>query len=414
MVSNFKTSGIDLDNTFANRAWFQKSNFLFSWGGRFGNNTDIASSSPVQISSVIGWKDISAAGHSGTGTGPHARIAIKTDGTLWSWGSASTARLGLNDRVERSSPTQVGTDTNWKSVSCGISTVGAIKTDGTLWIWGQNSTASGTAGILGLSSTISRSSPTQIGTDANWNKISVSADHVLAIKANGSLWSWGRNNEGSLGLNDTTFRSSPTQVGADTNWSLAVSHSFVWFNSLIPANVGFPGSLAIKTDGTLWSWGGLQSSPVQVGTDTNWKTVDSGRGIGGSGSPNTAFFPNTFAVKTTGTLWALNGSNTFGVLGLNDTVARSSPVQIGTLSDWTDIKTNAGNLNYQSTIGLKTDGTLWSWGRGNGTAATGQNGVLGLNDIINRSSPTQIGDSTGWKLITNGPMAVLESSSFIQ
>nr|QMP83622.1 MAG: hypothetical protein [Caudoviricetes sp.] len=137
-----------------------------------------------------------------------------------------------------------------------------------------------------------------------------------------SLWSWGGNfrvvADGRLGLGDITHRSSPVQVGTLTNWSLVAGGQYH--------------SLATKTDGTLWSWGrnsygelGLgdtsaRSSPVQVGTLTNWSLV-----VGG--------FYHSIAIKTDGTLWGW-GQNAYGQLGLGDTTHRSSPVQVGLLTNW--------------------------------------------------------------------------------
>jgi alpha-tubulin suppressor-like RCC1 family protein len=169
----------------------------------------------------------------------------------------------------------------------------------------------------------------------------------------------------------------------------------------------------LKTNGTLWSMGSGISSPVQVGTDTNWKSVTQGFGFGSSPSfPDDSFQPSIFGVKTTGTLWAFSGGNRNGQLGLNNTVLRnrafitvSSPVQVGTLSNWADVKPNSYFLNSQLAVGLKTDGTLWSWGGGN-------YGRFGLNDTITRSSPVQVGTLTGWKTITTGTLAVLENNSF--
>ena len=83
-----------------------------------------------------------------------------------------------------------------------------------LWAWGHNQ-----YGKLGLGDTTNRSSPTQLGAETNWSKVSAGSEHGLAIKPNGTLWSWGRNNDGRLGLNNTTYISSPVQIGALTTWS---------------------------------------------------------------------------------------------------------------------------------------------------------------------------------------------------
>jgi alpha-tubulin suppressor-like RCC1 family protein len=348
---------------------------LWSWGyggpGVLGHNNTVDKSSPTQVGSGINWSSIS--------TRYNTAHAIKDDGTLWAWGSSDTyGALGHNDTVYKSSPTQVGAGTTWSSVSNSRFTAAAIKTDGTLWTWGDNS-----YGNLGTNDKVHRSSPTQVGASTNWSKIKVSDFIAIAIKTDGTLWSWGANYDGGLGLNTITqtYRSSPVQVGASTNWSkIAVSHRQ-------------RSTVAIKTDGTLWSWGnngfgelGLndsvkRSSPVQIGTDTNWSLISFG-------------YKSCIAIKTNGTLWSW-GQNNQGRLGLNDagtySTARSSPTQIGTGTTW-----SLADIGEQNAMAVKTDGTLWSWG------ANAQ-GQLGINaGFTYRSSPVQVGASTNWTQISVG------------
>jgi len=391
MVSNFTTNLTDLDNVFADRTWFQKPNTLFAWTGNLPDY--IRRSSPVQLTTQS-WKSITYG------------FGINSNGTLWALrGSNLFGQLGLNELPARtrSSPIQIGTDSNWRTVSSGNTSTSAIKTNGTLWSWGGNLN-----GVTGLNSTIRRSSPVQVGTDTNWSKISVSEFHVLAIRTTGTLWAWGGNGDGSgTGLNSVVARSSPTQVGTDTNWASAISAGWSWTNVTIPATTTTEYSLAIKTTGTLWAWGRggspVRSSPVQIGSDSNWRIAIAGKGLAGQQPtpPVASQLPNKFAIKTTGTLWAW-GPNGFGTLGLNNTteVLNTNITQVGTLSNWSDITT----FDSRSALSLKTDGTLWSWGNNVG-------GRLGLNDTISRSSPVQVGSFTRWKLIGNVE-AVLDNNSF--
>jgi alpha-tubulin suppressor-like RCC1 family protein len=149
--------------------------------------------------------------------------AIKTDGTLWTWGAVSSGRLGNAVTTgNRSTPvtTFLG-GTNWKQVSCGYVHTAAIKTDGTLWIWGN-----GLTGRLGNGITTgNRSTPvtTFLG-GTNWKQVSCGsggsfADHTAAIKTDGTLWTWGLGGNGRLGNNATTDRSTPvTTFSGGTNW----------------------------------------------------------------------------------------------------------------------------------------------------------------------------------------------------
>jgi alpha-tubulin suppressor-like RCC1 family protein len=336
-------------------------------GGQLGDNTITHRSSPVQtVSGGTNWKQVSC--------GNFHTAAIKTDGTLWTWGDNTYGQLGDNTIVRKSSPVQtVSGGTNWKQVACGSNHTAAIKTDGTLWLWGYNNDAQ-----LGDNTTTHRSSPVQtVSGGTNWKQVSCGGSHTAAIKTDGTLWLWGRNTIGQLGDNTTISKSSPVQtVSGGTNWK--------------QVSGGGTHTAAIKTDGTLWLWGintygnlgdntiTSRSSPVQtVSAGTNWKQVASGGEY-------------TAAIKTDGTLW-LWGLNTNGQLGDNSVTDKSSPVQ--TVSGGTNWKQVA--LSFSShTAAIKTDGTLWLFGNGG-------DGQLGDNTIVRKSSPVQtVSGGTNWKQVT--------------
>jgi alpha-tubulin suppressor-like RCC1 family protein len=142
--------------------------------------------------------------------------AIKTDGTLWTWGRNFYGQLGDNTTADKSSPIQtIASGTNWKLVAGGYSHTAAIKTDGTLWLWGRNS-----YGGLGDSTITPKSSPVQtVSGGTNWKLVGGGRYHTTSIKTDGTLWTWGHNQYGNLGDNTVTHRSSPIQtVSGGTNW----------------------------------------------------------------------------------------------------------------------------------------------------------------------------------------------------
>lgn len=195
---------------------------LFAWGantyGQLGVGDTAVRSSPTQVGTLSDWSKISA-----SDAAPLV-FAIKTTGTLWAWGVNTGGALGLNNIVHRSSSVQVGTLTNWQSVACEYYTVAAVKTNGTLWTWGYNF-----YGQLGLNDTADRSSPTQVGLLTDWKEVNSGTQASAGIKTNGTLWAWGRNNYGAIGNNEPTVdRSSPIQVGSSTSWtSIKVASSNV-------------------------------------------------------------------------------------------------------------------------------------------------------------------------------------------
>ena len=332
--------------------------------GALGTNNLTVYSSPVQIPGI--WSG--STGHVGTGDQRlDSSYFIKQDGTLWSWGGNSVGKLGLNEgpSTQRSSPTQIGSETTWNNVSKSYIGCFATKTDGTLWGWGLNEKGQLGQNSIRTPSGAGYSSPIQIGSDTTWSHVQGGYYNFYATKTNGTLWGCGYNHVGYLGQNNRTDYSSPVQIPG-TTWTSKISGEY--------------GLRAIKTDGTLWqtgsgSYGALAqnstvhySSPVQI-PGTTWSKVDG------------TYRYVTAALKTDGTAW-MWGHNDQGQLGQNDVVKRSSPVQIpGTTWSIMKVGTNTGG-------GIKTDGTLWSWGYN-------VNGALGLNDTDKRSSPVQV-PGTEW------------------
>lgn len=399
---------------------------LWSFGrnhiGQLGNGTTSGSptSSPVQIGSGSDWKKV--------GAGWSFSLATKTDNTLWTWGNGNFGRLGHGNTTSYSSPVQVGTLSNWDTFDGGYGFTAAVKTDGTLWMWGLND-----CGQLGDGTVVSKSSPFQLGSATNWKKVATGYDYCIGLKTNGTIWTWGSNSAGHQGY----VISSPTQVDSVNNWSMVVARK----KSSVTGDGEAAGGAGIRTNGTLWTWGFnndgqigtgttamIVESPVQVGSDTDWALVAVGpwttaaiktngtlwtwgynnSGELGLGDRNDRSVPTQVgalsdwskisigesfmvAVKSDNSLWSWGGSGNGGVLG-NTSVSgkRSSPMQVGALLNWSKVV-----CGPRSTAAIKTDGTLWTWGIG----LTNQLGTGGSSTV---SSPVQIGTDTGWTFVSKG------------
>ena len=292
---------------------------------------------------------------------------------LWTWGRNIFA-IGDNTGTDRSTPvTTFAGGTNWKQVSGGRGTSVAIKTDGTLWTWGDNS-----YGKLGDNTATNRSTPvTTFAGGTNWKQVACGGYHTAAIKTDGTLWTWGRSFFGAIGDNTTTNRSTPvTTFAGGTNWKQVAGGQFH--------------TAAIKTDGTLWTWGSNGGRAIGDNTFTDRLTPVT-TFAGGTNWKQVACGTHTAAIKTDGTLWTW-GSAGFGGLGVNDNTQRLTPITTfagGT--NWKQVSCTINNI-----AAIKTDGTLWTWG-------WNFYGQLGDNTTTNRCTPvTTFAGGTNWKQVSGG------------
>ena len=340
--------------------------------GQLGDGTSISRSVLSQSHfKDYNWKQVSIGAYNAAG--------VKNNGTLWVWGNYAYG--GNGDNIPNPTPYIPHQNTtngnNWDQVSCGgIYFSGGIKTDGTLWMWGQN-----VVGSLGDNTTINRSSAVQtIAGGTDWKQISCGAGHSTAIKTDGTLWMWGQNNHGQLGDNTIINKSSPVQTICGGN---------DWKDVFCGINF----TAAIKNDGTLWLWGQnnygqlgdnsseSKSSPIQtIAGDVNWKQISCGE-------------THSAAIKTDGTLWVWGG-NRNGALGLGNidypNIKISSPVQtIAKGNNWIDVA--CGSYH---TVAIKNSNTneneLYSFGYN-------INGQLGLNSTQDVYLPTkEIKNKKNW------------------
>ncbi|WP_304199449.1 T9SS type A sorting domain-containing protein [Flavobacterium alvei] len=163
---------------------------LWGWGsnafGQLAMGTNYGPNIPTQIGTAT-WQSVAA--------NNYHTIAIKSDGTLWTCGNNFNGQLGDGTTVNKNVLTQIGTASDWQSISTGAGGHAlATKTDGTLWTWGENQ-----AGQLGDNTRIDILIPTQLGTDTNWKSIAAGGTHTLALKTNDELWAWGNDNNGQMG-----------------------------------------------------------------------------------------------------------------------------------------------------------------------------------------------------------------------
>jgi alpha-tubulin suppressor-like RCC1 family protein len=254
--------------------------------------------------------------------------AVKTDGTLWTWGFNNKGQLGTNNTTNYSSPVTVaGGGTTWRQVCTAHqgSHLAAVKTDGTLWTCGYNN-----SGQLGDGTTTNRSSFVQIaGGGTTWQSVGIGGRGLAAIKTDGTLWTCGYNGYGNLGYNGGDRSSPGTVAGGGTTWSQVA--------------VGLYHAVAVKTDGTLWSCGYNINGQLGDGTTTTRNTgfVQ----VAGTLWKQAAVATwSSAAVKTDGTVWAW-GYGGAGQLGNGTTTNSSSPTTVGgTNTNWQQVAVGANAM----------------------------------------------------------------------
>ena len=335
---------------------------LWGWGWNeygqlgLGKESDERYGIPQQISAER-WTYAAA--------GSSFAFFIKEDGTLWAAGLNTKGVQGVGDGQNHSELTQVGTDNNWKYVTAtrffGFSAM-AIKTDGTLWAWGE-----GEMCALGLGGFANKTTPTQVGTDTDWVSVTVGVAHGMGIKEDGSLWMWGWNERGQLAdMTDGTgslFVKKPQQYGEATDW---VETFAVGYSSYAIKADGTLWAWGNNYDDLLY---GYQSNDTTSIYTPRQVTSFEGKVISISGCENTrivAVGENDIITKVYA--W---GSNNDGALGdgkgksvdLAQNPISYSPVEVKLESGLKITQLSSGQC-YSNV--LTEDGRIYAWGKNRG------------------------------------------------
>lgn len=301
------------------------------------------------------------------GGGQNHSIVLRSDGTVWSFGSNSTGQLsiGTADALTHAAPVQA--KLNATTVLSGVSGIAAgashslaIKAaDGSVYGWGNDS-----AGQLGDNSSATQQLyPVQAKTTATGNPLltgiteaAAGSAHSIALKSDGTVWTWGSNASGQLGDGSTTSRKLAAQVKTSKNTSLT---------GIIAIAAGDNFGLALKSDGTVWAWGVNSAGQLGIGSTTSQSfavQVKLSSGVALSGIQEIACgSAYAAALKSDGTVWAW-GSNSNGQLANGTTAQANNPVQAKLNSTTFISGVNALACGASHLLVLKADGSVWSCG----------------------------------------------------
>jgi alpha-tubulin suppressor-like RCC1 family protein len=299
-----------------------------------------------------------------SGGGSHT-IELKSDGTVWIWGSNQFGQLGDGTTIDSPAPIQVIGLTDVTAIAAGGSHTIALKTDGTVWSWGDN--RAGQLGVITTEacsgySTPCSSTPVKVIGLTDIIAIAAGGSHTVALKSDGTVWAWGRNNSGQLGATVSEIcgygyscSTTPVQVSGLTDVTTIAGGGFH--------------TIALKADGTVWAWGANRYGQLGDGTTIDSTTPMQVRGLTDVTAVAGGLY-HTIVLKTDGTVWAW-GWNSSGQLGTETTetcefgstkwYCSTTPLQVNGLTGVTSIAAG-GNLYVGHTIALKADGTVWAWG----------------------------------------------------
>lgn len=295
--------------------------------------------------------------------GGHHVLALKADGTVWSWGANDTGQLGTNDGPAREAPAPIAGLSSVAAIATGYGHSLALKVDGTVWAWGDNSFAQ-----LGDGTQTNRTSPVQISGLSDVVAIAAGRMHSMALRADGTVWTWGANFFQQLGDGGFMPQSRPVRI-ASLGPTARIAASYY-------------ASAAVLVDGTVWRWG-YSSSPdlprAGVPTRVTGLPVIESVALG---------FEHLVARVADGSVWVV-GANDYGQLGLGNTVG-SAAVPIGVISNASSVVANTN-----SSFALLGDGSLRAWGS---NIASG----LGDGTNVNRVSPVPIGGARHYVAVAAG------------
>jgi alpha-tubulin suppressor-like RCC1 family protein len=298
-------------------------------------------------------------------------LFILPDGSLWRW----------SREPQITQPRPIGTNRDWVQASMMNPIAAGIRSDGTLWAWRSQDEV-----------------PIQVGTDRDWMEVRATEDSIMARKRDGTLWSRGKAE--TLGNGSDPIDKPQKKDGRPENGLVQVGTNHDWKG--ISTGASSARVLALRADGTLWTWGEFGyyvngfwartnfARPIQICQESNWVdfTADAWstarnqageqwtffpfRGLPGEHVAVTAiaqlaptnvtvtafgpFFSNdwtwaSYEIQPGGTMWA-NPLTTWP-----PSPSSIPPLRFGQRADWAAVWGRAGTL-----IGLASDGTLWTWG----------------------------------------------------
>ena len=361
---------------------------LFGWGRNDDAQLGEGAASPALIPTPLAISELLpdtpilalAAGH-------RHSLALAADGNIYAWGRDSSGQLGQEGRANSALPLQV----DRSGVLAGRSVVAlaagyehslALCSDGRIAAWGWNG-----SGQLGVSGYVDSYVPVLVENTGALKgktvvKIAAGYAHNLALCSDGTIVGWGDNQSGQLGTGNTKI--APTPVLVSTDGALKGKR-------VVEIATGDTHSLALCSDGTLAAWGKNESGQLGLGNTETPKLTPVALPLTGPLASKTvislsANYLHSLALCSDGSMFSW-GSGSSGRLGDGFTTQRNSPIQVTTAGVLSGKPVAAMSTGYHHNLAVTTDGTLVAWG----DSGFGQ---LGINSTNGSLSPVAVNTSS--------------------
>jgi alpha-tubulin suppressor-like RCC1 family protein len=341
--------------------------FVYAWGnnsnGELGDGTWTSHKSPAAVSTISNVVAVAA--------GSYHSLALEAGGLVYSWGDNLRGQLGDGTSIDKNSPVQVSSLTNVVAIAAGENHSLALEDDGTVWAWGYNAD-----GQIGDGTTTQRTSPVEVFEVSDLTDvvaIGAGRTHSLAVKSDGTVWSWGDDFYSQLGDGATTDRTTPIQVTG--------------LSGIVAVEGGWQHSLALREDGRVFAWG--TGSSGQLGNGSTLNRPYPVPTLVSDGIAIAAGRLHSLVVRSDGTIWGF-GSQTNGQVGDGTTSsAILSPVPLSGPTGALGV-----DAGYAHSLGVTSDGVVWGWGMST-------YGQVGDGTTVTRLAPVRVSDEDfDWKVST--------------
>lgn len=323
--------------------------------------------------------------------GDYHSLALDPDGTVWMWGDNSYGQLGDGTFGSRAIPFQNRNLSGVVDVTGGPNHSVAIEANGTVWAWGPNWN-----GQLGDGTTVQHLIPNQVSGLTGAIAVGAGSYHTIALRADGTVWAWGYNGDGELGDGTGDDSYVPVEVITESGHPL---------HDVVAIAAGSYHNVAVKSDGTVWTWGYNGDGELGDGTNTDRHYATQVPSLSNvlrvkAGAYHSAALTGGDAMQLRAGVWAW-GANFAAQLGNGTFEDSNVPVAIASSGDVVDFAEG-----YSHTVALKSDGTVWAWGSNVAGESSGESTlpvadpvvVPGLASIVSVAA----GSAHSLALATNG------------